>query len=191
MDEETDAVQADSDNSAETVTIEVTKTPPGRILRSSTKKTDKVNKDGDDKNSTKGKRNKRKNSTISTAPQKTRQTHKKRKKSVSFTLPLQRSVRRDNVDEQCQTLKINYKRWEGTAEAKNHLHKSHIPFKKSSKIPRNQEVPGNCILCPLKKYIRDNWDLNRHYNAVHIANLICIDNTVALQCKCSDVRSRG
>ena len=110
---------------------------------------------------------------------------------MSFTLPLQRSVRRDNVDEQCQTLKINYKRWEGTAEAKNHWHKSHIPFKKSSKIPRNQEVPGNCILCPLKKYIRDNWDLNRHYNAVHIANLICIDNTVALQCKCSDVRSRG
>ena len=102
MDEETDAVQADSDDSAETVTIEVTKTPPGRILRSFTKKTDKVNKDGDDKNSTKGKRNKRKNSTISTAPQKTRQTHKKRKKSVSFTLLLQRSVRRDNVDEQCQ-----------------------------------------------------------------------------------------
>ena len=33
--------------------------------------------------------------------------------------------------------------------------------------------------------------MNRHYNAVHIPNLICIDNTVALQCKCSDVRSRG
>ena len=49
-------------------------------------------------------------------------------------------------------------------------------------IPTNQEVPDNCILCPLKKYIRDNWDMNRHYNAVHIPNLICIDNTVALQC---------
>ena len=58
-------------------------------------------------------------------------------------------------------------------------------------IPTNQEVPDNCILCPLKKYIRDNWDMNRHYNAIHIPNLICIDNTVALQCKCSDVRSRG
>ena len=74
---------------------------------------------------------------------------------------------------------------------RTNFHKSHIPFKKSSMIPTNQEVPDNCILCPLKKYIRDNWDMNRHYNAVHIPNLICIDNTVALQCKCSDVRSHG
>ena len=197
-DAETDAAAADSDASAETVTIEVTKTPPARVLRSSSKKSDTVDNDADQKNnegeegnSKKGRRNKRKN-TFSPKPQEKRRHSRKTKgKSVSFTLPPQRSVHRDNVDEQCRTLHITYKRWEGTAEPKNQLHKSHIPFKSSSMIPTNQEVPDNCILCPLKKYIRDNWDMNRHYNAVHIPNLICIDNTVALQCKCSDVRSRG
>ena len=197
-DAETDTAAADSDASADTVTIEVTKTPPARVLRSSSKKSDTVdkdadqnNKEGEEGNSKKGTRNKRKN-TVSPKPQeKRRRSHKNKGKSVSFTLPLQRSVRRDNVDEQCRTLHITYKRWEGTTEAKNQLHKSHIPFKKSSMIPTNQEVPDNCILCPLKKYIQDNWDMNRHYNAVHIPNLICIDNTVALQCKCSDIRSRG
>ena len=198
LDAETDAAAADSDASAETVTIEVTKTPPARVLRSSSKKSNTVDKDGDENNneaaegnSKKGKGNKRKN-TVSPKPQEKRRRSRKNKgKSVSFTLPLQRSVRRDNVDEQCRTLHITYKRWEGTAEKKNKLHKSHIPFKKSSMIPTNQEVPDNCILCPLKKYIRDKWDMKRHYNAVHIPKLICIDNTVALQCKCSDVRSRG
>ena len=172
--------------------------PPGRVLRSTSQRTTKVNNedqqennDGEENNSIDPQPSKRKKSVSSKQDKKRRKSRTKKSKTVTFTLPVQRSVRRDNVDEQCRTLNINYKKWEGTAEAKNHLHKSHIPFKKSSKIPRNQEVPGNCILCPLKKYIRDNWDMNRHYNAVHIANLICIDNTVALQCKCSDVRSRG
>ena len=40
QDAETDAAVADSDASAETVTIEVTKTPPARVLRSSSKKSD-------------------------------------------------------------------------------------------------------------------------------------------------------
>ena len=198
LDAETDAAAADSDASTETVTIEVTKTPPARVLRSSSKKSDTIDNDTDENNnkaeegnSKKGKGNKRKN-TVSPKPQgKCRCSRKNKGKSVSFTLPLQRSVRRDNVDEQSRTLHITYKCWEGTAEEKNQLHKSLIPFKKSSMIPTNQEVPDNCMLCPLKKYIRDNWDMNRHYNAVHIPNLIRIDNTVALQCKCSDVRSRG
>ena len=66
-----------------------------------------------------------------------------------------------------------------------------MAFCSKSKIPKDQDVPGNCLLCPLKKYIKDNWDLKRHYNAVYIANLIVIDQTVALQCKCSDMRSCG
>ena len=76
-------------------------------------------------------------------------------------------------------------------DEKEHYHKSQMAFRSKSKIPKDQDVPGNCLLCPLKKYIKDNWDLKRHYNAVYIANLIVIDQTVALQCKCSDVRSRG
>ena len=71
----------------------------------------------------KGKGNKRKN-TVSPKPQEKRRRSRKNKgKSVSFTLPLQRSVRQDNVDEQCRTLHITYKCWEGTAEEKNQLHK--------------------------------------------------------------------
>ena len=54
-----------------------------------------------------------------------------------------------------------------------------------------RQIPGMCILCPSKKYLCDNWDRDRHYNGVHIGNLIVIENTTALQCKCSDVRSRG
>ena len=124
---EPDAAAADSDASAETVTIEVTKTPPARVLRSSSKKSDTVDNDADQKNnegeegnSKKGRRNKRKN-TFSPKPQeKHRHSHKTKGKSVSFTLLPQRSVRRDNVDEQCRTLHITYKRWEGTAEPKTH-----------------------------------------------------------------------
>ena len=110
---------------------------------------------------------------------------------MSFTLPLQRSIRRDNVDEQCHTLNITVKWWDGTIDGKEQHHKSQMPFCSKSKIPKDQQVPGNCLLCPLKKYITDNWDLNCHYNTVHIANLIVIDETVALQCKCSDMRSCG
>ena len=78
------------------------------------------------------------------------------KKSVSFTLPLQRSVRRDNVDEQCHTLNITYKWWEGTRDEKEQYHKSQMAFCSKSKIPKDQDIPGNCLLCPLKKYIKDN-----------------------------------
>ena len=99
-DAETDAAAADSDESAETVTIEVTKTPPARVLRSSSKKSDTVDNDADQKNnegeegnSKKGRHNKRKN-TFSPKPQEKRRHSRKTKgKSVSFTLPPQRSVR--------------------------------------------------------------------------------------------------
>ena len=110
---------------------------------------------------------------------------------MSFTLPLQRSVRRDNVDEQCRTLNITYKQWEGTKDEKEQYHKSQMAFRSKSKIPKDQDISGNCLLCPFKKCIKDNWDLKRHYNAVHIVNLIVIDQMVALQCKCSDRRSCG
>ena len=95
-DAETDAAAADSDAFAETVTIEVTKTPPARVLRSSSKKSDTVDNDADQKNneseegnSKKGRRNKRKN-TFSPKPQEKRRHSRKTKgKSVSFTLPPQ------------------------------------------------------------------------------------------------------
>ena len=77
-DAETDAAVADSDASAETVTIEVTKTPPARVLRSSLKKSDTVDNDADENNneaeegnSKKGTRNKRKNM-VSPKPQEKR-----------------------------------------------------------------------------------------------------------------------
>ena len=77
------------------------------------------------------------------------------------------------------------------SDAKEQYQKSQMPFCSKSKIPKNQDIPGNCLLCPLKKYIKDNWDLKCHYNTVHIANLIVIDQTMALQFKCSNVRSCG
>ena len=190
-DAETDQASMNSDNSAETVTVEVTKTPPTHLLRSASKKTDTPNTNTVDQQKKQDTSKKRKNKNAAQPGRQRKHGHKSKPKSVSFTLPLQRNIRRDNVDEQCHTLNITYKRWDGTTDEKEQYHKSQMPFRSKSKIPKDQQVPGNCLLCPLKKYIKDNWDLNRHYNAVHIANLIVIDETVALQCKCSDMRSRG
>ena len=190
-DVETDQAPVNSDNSAETVTVEVTKTPPTHLLRSASKKMDTHNTNAVHEQKKEDTSKKRKNKNAAQPAREAKCRHKSKPKSVSFTLPLQRSVRRDNVDEQCRTLNIMYKQWDGTRDEKEHYHKSQMAFHSKSKIPKDQDVPGNCLLYPLKKYIKDNWDLKRHYNAVHIANLIVIDQTVALQCKCSDVRSRG
>ena len=190
-DVETDQAGVNSDDSAETVTVEVTKTPPMHLLRSASKKTDTPNTNAVDQQKKQDTSKKRKNKNAAQPGRQRKRGCKSKPKSVSFTLPLQRSIRRDNVDEQCRTLNITYKWWDGMTDEKEQYHKSQMPFRSKSKIPKDQQVPGNCLLCPLKKYIKDNWDLNRHYNAVHIANLIVIDEMVALQCKCSDVRSRG
>ena len=131
---------------------------------------------------------KRKNNNAAQPAREAKCRRKSKPKSVSFTLLVQRSIRRDNVDEHCHTLNITYKQWEGTRDEKEQYHKSQMAFCSKSKIPKDQDVPGNCLLCPLKKYIKDNWDLK---HTVHITNLIVIDQTVALQCKCSDVRSCG
>ena len=111
--------------------------------------------------------------------------------TVTFHLPTQHSVRHDRVDENCRALDIKYKRWEGNVIPKNTLHVSHVAFSSESKIPTAQEMPGNCVLCPLKKYLKDNWDKRHHYNSVHIAKLIVVDKVCALKYKCSAVRSRG
>ena len=194
------------EDSAHTVELSVSKTPPARhmTLRSATKTPVPVNpipqtpqddtgndpeepqpmepsKPSNEKG--KGKRNKGKTGR--------KQTSKRQKKFVTFTLPNQRNIRKDMVDENCARLKINYKQWSGNEQVKSVLHKSHINFDAPSNIPTSQQIPGMCILCPSKKYIRDNWDRDRHYNGVHIGNLIVVENTTALQCKCSDVRSHG
>ena len=88
-------------------------------------------------------------------------------------------------------LKIKYRKWEGSTNEKTELHVSHVPFESESKIPDTQEIQSNCVLCPVKKYLKDNWDRDRHYNAVHIACIIVIEDVIALQCKCSAVRSQG
>ena len=111
--------------------------------------------------------------------------------TVTFRLPTQRSVRHDRVDENCMTPNIKYKKWEGDVLPKSTVHVSHVPFSSESKIPTAQEMPGNCVLCPLKKYLKDNWDKRQHYNSVHIAKLIVVEEVCALKCKCSAVRSRG
>ena len=95
------------------------------------------------------------------------------------------------VDENCARLKINYKQWSGNNQVKPNMHKSHVNVNAASNIPTSQTIPGMCILCPAKKYLPNNWDRDRHYNGVHIRNLIVVENITALQCKCSKVRSRG
>ena len=56
----------------------------------------------------------------------------------------------DHVDEECDLLKIKYRKWEGSTNEKTELHVSHVPFETESKIPHTQEIPSNCVLCPVK-----------------------------------------
>ena len=192
--------------SAETVELNVSKTPPTRhmTLRSATKTpvpenpivpTPQTNTAEDPEEPQamepskpsndmgKGKKNKGK--------KRGKHQSKRQKKFVTFTLPNQRNIRKDMVDENCARLKIKYKQWSGNNQVKTVLHKSHLDFNSKSNIPTSQTIPGMCVLCPAKKYLPNNWDRDRHYNGVHIRNLIVVENTTALQCKCSEVRSRG
>ena len=166
-DVETDQAPVNSDDSAETVTVEVMKTPPMRLLRSVSKKMDTHNTNIVHEQKKEDTSKNRKNKSAAQPARKAKHRCKSKPKSVSFTLPLQRSIRRDNVDEQCCTLNITYKWWDGKRDEKEQYHKSQMAFRSKSKIPKDQDIPGNCLL----------------------ANLIVIDQTVALQCKCSDVRS--
>ena len=128
-------------------------------------------------------------------PEPKRHQRKKRKKAKTkptFQLLTQRSMRRDQVDEQCRCLNIKYRRWSGTTEPKDFLHKSHCDFTDHNDyVPRGQVIPGDCILCPTKKYLKDNWDKQRHYRGKHQEKLLVMNDTIMLQCKCSDVRSQG
>ena len=152
-DVETDQAPMNSDDSAETVTVEVTKTPPMRLLRSISNKMDTHNTNIAHVQKKEDTSTKRKNKNAAQPAREAKRRCKSKPKSVSFTLPVQRSVRRDNVDEQYRTLNITYKWWEGTRDEKEQYHKSQMAFRSKSKIPKDQDVPGNCLLCPLKKYI--------------------------------------
>ena len=136
-DAETDQTAMNSDDSAETVTVEVTKTPPMHLLRSASKKTDTPNTNPVDQQKKEDTSKKRKNKNAAQPGRERKRRRKSKPKSVSFTLPLQRSIRRDNVDKQCHTLNITYKQWEGTSDEKEQYHKSQMPFRSKSKIPKN------------------------------------------------------
>ena len=117
----------------------------------------------------------------------------RKKKKAVFAEPAQRSVRRDHVDEDCRALNIKYRRWSGTTEPKDYLHKSQCRFLEGDDgyFPERQDIPGDCVLCPQQKYLANHWDKRRHYNTKHQERLIVLDDIVMLQCKCSAVRSRG
>ena len=117
----------------------------------------------------------------------------RKKKPPTFQQPLQHTFRRDNVDEECRRLKIMYRRWPGTTEPKDHLHKSHCQFNDNEDgyFPANQRIPGDCVICPMQKYLENNWDKRHHYRTKHQEKLLVLDDVVMLQCKCSAVRSRG
>ena len=135
-DAETDQAGVNSDDSAETVTVEVTKTPPTSLLRSASKKTDTPNTNAVDQQKKQDTSKKRKNKHAAQPGRQCKRGHKSKAKSVSFTLPLQRSIRRENVDEQCRTLNITYKRWDGMTDEKEQYHKSQMAFCSKSKIPK-------------------------------------------------------
>ena len=103
FDADAETVQApvNLDDSAETVTLEVTKTPPMRLLRSASNKMDTHNTNAVNAQKKEDNSKKRKNKKAAQPAREPKRRCKSKPKSVSFTLPVQRSIRRDNVDEQC------------------------------------------------------------------------------------------
>ena len=102
-----------------------------------------------------------------------------------------RSYRRDGVDEECERLKIKYKKWEGTDDPKDYAHASHLPFGTQPLVSKEQNQNDYCVLCPRKRALDEDWDVKRHYTAVHEMGHLVVNDTVLLVCKCSEVRSRG
>ena len=102
-----------------------------------------------------------------------------------------RSYRADGVDEECDRLKIKYRRWDGNDEPKEEPHASHLPFGSDQLIATEQHQHDYCILCPRKRALDENWDVKRHYRSVHEMGHLVVNDTILLVCKCSDVRSRG
>ena len=168
-----DQQSSDSNDTNSTVELEVTKTPPRMTLRSHShqKPTDAGSKSDTKKPTdagtsahaepTDGAETEAVGDADAQPQPKCRQRHKRKKAKPkpTFQLPMQRSMRRDQVDEQCRQLNIKYRRWTGTAEPKSFLHKSHCDFNNSEEyVLRGQVIPGDCILCPTKKYLKDHWD---------------------------------
>ena len=81
---------------------------------------------------------------------------------------VKRSIRGDGVDQRCALLKIKYQKYEGTTEPKNTLHFLQFPYRAKKLIPKNQNIPGECVLCPQQKFLLDKKEWIRHYDAVHI-----------------------
>ena len=191
MDEDTQAV-SDS-GSASTVELEVSKSPPYRMCLCSAgsvppevpppePESKKSDTEPDDDTSPKP----------SKSPcKKTPKKKPKRKPKVKFQIPPQRTIRRDRVDQECRMLKIKYRHWTGTTEPKTQLHKSHCRFLDEDYFPNAQRIPGDCVLCPSQKYLKDNWDKRCHYRSTHQESLLVLDDVVMLQCKCSAIRSWG
>ena len=92
-DAETDQAPVNPDDSAETVTVEVTKTPPMRLLRSASNKMDTHNTNAVNAQKKEDTSKKRKNKNATQPAREAKRRCKSKPKSVSFTLPVQRSVR--------------------------------------------------------------------------------------------------
>ena len=198
-------VKYSSDDSGSTVEVEVSKSPVYRMtLRSHSKKSVSPEPTPDPTEETMPSQNINVSADTPAAntpnppagkskrPKKDKGKSRK-KKAPTFHQPIQCTFRRDNVDEECRRLKIMYRRWPGMMEPKDHLHKSHCQFSDNEDgyFPVNQRIPGDCVICPMQKYLENNWDKRCHYRTKHQEQLFVLDDIVMLQCKCSAVRSCG
>ena len=101
---------------------------------------------------------------------------------VSKKKGVKRSIRGNGVNQRCALLKIKYNKYEGTTEPKNTLHFSQFPYRAKKLIPKNQNIPGECALCPQQKFLLDK---------IHRSKLIVVGEKTCLYCKCSAIHSGG
>ena len=103
---------------------------------------------------------------------------------------VQRHVRCDRVDEECAHQGIVYKKWD-PLDPEQDSHASVMDDTDTTVIPKNQEIPSWCILCPQNKHLRTHNFAYKHYLRVHHRKLLVVNDSKMLSCKCSKMWSHG
>ena len=103
-----------------------------------------------------------------------------------FTHPhsiLQKNVRRDRVDEECEWKGIYYRRWCPLNPIQT-THPSVRDIGDATEIPNEQEIPQWCILCPLNLFLKNDYLGLIHYHSVHQKGLLVVGDK---KCGCASV----
>ena len=103
---------------------------------------------------------------------------------------MQKNVRRDMVDEDCERRGIFYRKWQPLHPDQT-SHPSVRDFDDCTVILPEQQIPQWCILCPKNTYLKNEVLATKHYLSCHHKTLIVVEMFKMWVCKCSEMHSHG